>query len=107
MRTARSIGHDRSAHEILTRFLGALGVTDHPVAKAPGPSFRLFGRVVKPTHEFLLAKSFSSFDCLLPGELLGSGEGVSISVEREAFLLLPTPQAVRGEDLVYLARREP
>jgi succinylglutamate desuccinylase len=95
-----------AAYQILTRFLGALGLTDHPVAEAPAASYRLFGRVVKPTHEFELARDFSSFDSLLPGELLGQGEGVSISVEREAFLLLPTPQAVRGEDLVYLARCE-
>jgi uncharacterized protein len=95
-----------TAFEILTRFLGALGITDHPVAEAGAANYRLFGRVVKPTHEFELSRDFSSFDCLHPGELLGHGEGVSISVEREAFLLLPTPNAVRGEDLVYLARRE-
>jgi uncharacterized protein len=99
-------GTAEAAYRILTRFLGALGLTDHPVADARGASYRLFGRVVKPTHEFTLAREFSSFDSLLPGELLGRGEGVSISVEREAFLLLPTPNAVRGEDLVYLARRE-
>jgi succinylglutamate desuccinylase len=95
-----------SAFRILTRFLGALGVTDHETAATPGPSYRLFARVVKPTHEFTLAREFSSFDSLQPGELLGQGEGVTITVEREAYLLLPTPNAVRGEDLVYLARLE-
>ena len=95
-----------AAFAILTRFLGALGITDHPTAESPSPTYRLFGRVVKPTHEFLLSREFASFDRLAPGELLGRGEGVTISVEEEAYLLLPTPNAVRGEDLVYLARRE-
>jgi succinylglutamate desuccinylase len=95
-----------AAFEILTRFLGALGVTDHPTAETPSPTYRLFGRVVKPTREFALARDFSSFDRLEPGELLGRGEGVAITLEEEAYLLLPTPTAVRGEDLVYLARRE-
>jgi uncharacterized protein len=92
--------------QILTRFTGALGLTDHEPARAAGPTYRLFGRVVKPTREFALARNFSSFDRLVPGDLLGHGEGVTISVEQEAYLLLPTPSAVRGEDLVYLARLE-
>jgi succinylglutamate desuccinylase len=95
-----------NAWQIMTRFLGALGVTDHDESSEPAPVYRLFGRVVKPTHVFELARPFQSFDRLAPGELLGSGEGVSISVEEEAYLLLPTPNAIRGEDLVYLARRE-
>jgi succinylglutamate desuccinylase len=97
---------EESAFRILTCFLGALELTDHETAEAPGPSFRLFARVVKPTHEFTLSREFSSFDALEPGELLGRGEGVTISVEERAHLLLPTPNAVRGEDLVYLARLE-
>ncbi len=95
-----------TAWSILTRFLGALGITDHPTAENQGPAFRLFGRVVKPTHVFELARDFSSFDRLAAGELLGQGEGLAIRLEREAYLLLPTPNAVRGEDIVYLARRE-
>jgi len=95
-----------NAWTVLTRFLGALGITDHAAGPELGPVFRLFGRVVKPTHVFHLSRQFQSFDRLAPGELLGSGEGVSISVEEEVYLLLPTPNAVRGEDIVYLARRE-
>ena len=30
---------------------------------------------------------------------------VLVTIEEEAYLLLPTPNAVRGEDIVYLARR--
>jgi len=62
---------------------------------------------VKPTRHFELAKAFASFDVLEPGDVLGRGEGVTIAVEEEAHLLLPTPGAARGEDLVYLARQEP
>ncbi len=90
--------------DVLTRFLGALGATDHPVAERSGDTFELFGRVVKPTHNFELSRDFKSFDRLDPGQVLGRGEGVTITVERDAFLLLPTPTAKRGEDIVYLAR---
>jgi len=95
-----------NAWTVLTRFLGSLGITDHPASPELGPVFRLFARVVKPTHTFQLAQPFNSFDRLAPGELLGRGEGVTISLDEEAYLLLPTPNAVRGEDLVYLAKRE-
>ncbi len=94
------------AHRILCHFLGALGVTDHGVADETRATYRLFGRVVKPTHDFQLAGPFKSFDRLAPGEKLGSGDGVIIHTEQEAHLLLPTPTAVRGEDIVYLARKE-
>lgn len=92
------------AFEVLTRFLGALAVSEHPVAERGGDTFELFGRVVKPTHTFELSQSFQSFDRLDPGQVLGRGEGVTITLEREAYLLLPTPSARRGEDIVYLAR---
>ncbi|MBX3126157.1 MAG: succinylglutamate desuccinylase/aspartoacylase family protein [Polyangiaceae bacterium] len=91
------------AERVLERFLGGLGLTDHEVEDSTGPSFRLFGRVVKPTLDFTLARDFASFDRLAPGQLLGSGDGVSIHADREAYLLLPTPSAQRGDDIVYLA----
>ncbi len=94
-----------AAWEIMLHFLGAIGLTDHEPASVDGAGYALFARVVKPTLGFQLAKSFESFDVLGAGELLGSGDGVRISVDREAVLLLPTPNAVRGEDIVYLAQR--
>lgn len=94
------------AYEVLTRFLGALGITDHPLSDALGPKYRLFARVVKPTHGFELSAAYQSFDRLEAGSVLGKGDGVMIAVDEEAYLLLPTPQATRGEDIVYLARRE-
>lgn len=96
-----------NAWRILLRFLGALGVSRHPPESNAAPTYRLFGRVVKPTRHFELTKPFASFDVLAPGDVLGRGEGVTIAVEEEAHLLLPTPTAARGEDLVYLARKEP
>jgi predicted deacylase len=93
------------AFEVLKRFLGAVGLTDHPPAPEPHPVFELFARVVKPTLGFRLARDFCSFDVLGPGEELGSGDGVHITVAEEAVLLLPTPGAERGDDIVYLARR--
>lgn len=93
------------AWEVLTRFMGALGVTDHRIADEPGPTYRLFARVVKPTLGFSLTQNYRSFDSLPPGAELGRGDGVSIFVNELAFLLLPTPNAERGEDIVYLARQ--
>ncbi len=94
-----------NAYRVMKRFLGAVGVTSHEVVTSDAPTYELFARVVKPTGEFQLNGDFSSFDRLEAGSVLGSGEGVTITVDREAFLLLPTPTAVRGEDIVYLARR--
>jgi uncharacterized protein len=94
------------AYLVLTRFLGALGYTDHATSEESGPGYRLFARVVKPTQGFALSGNYRSFDRLPAGSVLGHGEGVTISLDEEAFLLLPTPQATRGEDIVYLARRE-
>ncbi len=94
------------AERVLKCFLAGLQITDHDVSTPQSPTYRLFGRVVKPTLDFRLAKSFAIFDRLAPGELLGHGDGVTITAEREAYLLLPTPRAVRGEDLVYLAHAE-
>ena len=96
----------KQAEDVLTRFLGALGVTDHDTSAGSGTAYEMFGRVVKPTREFELTREFSSFDRLAPGDVLGAGEGVTISVDREAYLLLPTPKASRGEDIVYLARAD-
>ncbi len=92
------------AWEVLTRFLGALGITDHGIAEEPGPAYRLFARVVKPTLGFALTQNYRSFDSLEAGAELGRGDGMSIFVNERAFLLLPTPHAQRGEDIVYLAR---
>lgn len=97
---------ESTAWLVFRRFLAALELVDDGELPEPGASYRLFGRVVKPTHAFELSRDFASFDRLAPGELLGQGDGVSIRVEEEAYLLLPTPTAVRGEDLVYLARKE-
>lgn len=94
-----------AAYDVMTRFLGALGVTDHPPAETPGPTYELFARVVKPTNEFRLTREYASFDRLEPGDVLGAGEGVTVTVDEEVYLLLPTPKADRGEDIVYLARR--
>ena len=99
-------GTPDTAFEVLTRFLGALGVTDHAVADGNRESYELFGRVVKPTHSFELSGDYQSFDRLEAGAVLGRGEGVSITAEQEAYLLLPTPKAARGEDIVYLARKK-
>ncbi|HMR04756.1 MAG TPA: succinylglutamate desuccinylase/aspartoacylase family protein [Polyangiaceae bacterium] len=91
------------AHDVLTRFLGGLGLSDHATAETAAESYELFGRLVKPTLHFELERDFASFDRLLAGSVLGHGDGVTVSVDRDAFLLLPTPKAVRGEDIVYLA----
>ncbi|MEZ4219764.1 MAG: succinylglutamate desuccinylase/aspartoacylase family protein [Polyangiaceae bacterium] len=91
------------AFSVLTRFLGGLGVTDHETAESSGPAYELFGRVVKPTLHFRLSRNFASFDRLQAGQILGRGDDVTIVVDRDAYLLLPTPHAERGDDIVYLA----
>jgi succinylglutamate desuccinylase len=91
------------AEQVLTRFLGGLGLSDHETADTVAASYELFGRLVKPTLHFELARNFASFDRLAASSVLGHGDGVTVVVDRDAFLLLPTPKAVRGEDIVYLA----
>ncbi len=94
-----------AAEQVLERFLVAIGAISGARSEPSAEVFRLFARVVKPTHDFELARAFESFARLGPGELLGSSPGLSVSVAREAFLVLPTPSAERGEDIVYLAER--
>jgi len=97
----------QAAHQVLESFLVAIGAVDGVAAVPSDLVYRLFARVVKPTHDFVLARDFASFERLGAGEILGSGPGLRVVVEREAYLLLPTPSAERGEDIVYLAERRP
>lgn len=83
-------------------FLATLDVFDFEVGER-GHSYELFGRIVKPSVNFALSRDFDGFDKLEPGELLGSGDGISVRVDRETHLILPTATAQRGEDLVFLA----
>ncbi|MCA9630087.1 MAG: succinylglutamate desuccinylase/aspartoacylase family protein [Myxococcales bacterium] len=93
------------AHAVLDSFLVAIGALSGGLPHTEAEVYRLFARLVKPTHDFVLARDFASFERLDPGESLGSGPGLNIVIEREAYLLLPTPSAERGEDIVYLAER--
>ncbi len=105
--------------------IGALGITD-----GPGPAYRLFARVVKPTMGFSLTQNYGSFYSLEPGAELGRGDGVSESVTPPPLPACPAapalppvaplpplplppepaapscdpPHAQRDEDIVYPAR---
>ncbi len=94
------------AWTVTERFLAAVGAIEGDATPFEEPAYEIFGRVVKPTVEFRLARDFGSFDRLGAGAILGSGDGVTITLDRDAHLILPTPRAQRGEDIVYLARRD-
>lgn len=98
------------AYQAILRTLAHLGLT---AAAAPAAADNMealhIWKVVDRAHEGdAFSRTWSSFDRLLKGDLIGTrADGTPVVAEDDAFMLFPDAKAKAGREWFYLARANP
>lgn len=92
------------AWDVTERFLLALGLLDgESLPTRPSLKLELLHRVGRPTSSFRFIRPLEGGMELLPGEVIGEGNGIRLCSAGRYRVLLPNPHAAVGEDMLYLA----
>jgi succinylglutamate desuccinylase len=94
------------AWQTTERFLELMGMLegDLPADGQACTVLQVVHRVGKPTQNFAFARPFAGFDPVAPGEAIGQGDGVELTVKEDFRVLLPNADVPVGEDMLYLGR---
>jgi predicted deacylase len=95
------------AYRAILNSLAWLGLADLPMPQpvATTEALRLYEVIDKADDADALARNWSSFDRLKPGDLIGTRkDGTRVLAEEHGYIVFPNPAAQAGQEWFYLAK---